>query len=181
MPCNRLHKFLFFVLPLCCSCSQTEPRAAVKQASSSIEKLALIEINRQLIEKDREIIETVIYQKGWEMNYHTEGYYSVLMEEGQGKKIGNNSSVKLLCKVQLLDGTVCYDKQIRSFKVNTTNEIAGLHQGLINRYEGDKLRFIFPPHMAYGLLGDRDEIPPRATLIFDVEILNVNGINEVEK
>jgi FKBP-type peptidyl-prolyl cis-trans isomerase len=54
-----------------------------------------------------------------------------------------------------------------------TGEIAGLQQGLLNRRGGDKLRFIFPPHMAYGLLGDRDKIPPRALLIFNVEILAI--------
>jgi len=173
MNCCRLYSFLCILL-LCCSCSSNEPREAIKQTSSSVEIKALTEVNRQLIEKDKDIIEALMRRKNWEMNYHSDGYYSMVMYEGQGKKIQHNSIVELLCKIQLLDGTVCYENQKRSFKVNATNEIAGLHQGLLDRRGGDKLRFIFPSHMAYGLLGDRDKIPLRAALIFEAEILSVN-------
>jgi FKBP-type peptidyl-prolyl cis-trans isomerase len=135
--------------------------------------MALAEVNRQLMEKDKDIMECMIRRKGWEMNYHPEGYYSMAMSEGQGKKISDTSIVETACKVLLLDGTVCYENQIRAFNLSKTNEIAGLQQGVLNKRGGDKLRFIFPPHMAYGLLGDQDKIPPRAALIFEVEILNV--------
>jgi FKBP-type peptidyl-prolyl cis-trans isomerase len=30
-----------------------------------------------------------------------------------------------------------------------------------------------PPHLAYGLIGDNKKIPARATIIYDVEILDV--------
>jgi FKBP-type peptidyl-prolyl cis-trans isomerase len=162
------------VLLLCISCSSEEPREAVKRNTSSVETIDLTELNRQLTEKDRDIIESLMHRKNWKMNYHPEGFYSMALSEGRGKNIGDHSTVELLCKVQLLDGTVCYNRQIRSFTMNQTNEIAGLNQGLLNRRGGDKLRFIFPPYMAYGLLGDRDKIPPRAALIFEVEVLNVN-------
>ena len=162
------------VFLLCSSCSSEEPRVAVNKNTSSVETMALAELNRQLTEKDKDIMEALMRRKNWNMHCHPEGFYSMALKEGRGKNIGNNSAVELLCKVQLLDGTVCYENQIRSFSVNQTNEIAGLHQGLLNRHGGDKLRFIFPPYMAYGLLGDRDKIPPRAALIFEVEVLNVN-------
>jgi len=177
MNCKGLYNFFLLTLLVgfsSCSCSSEEPREAIKPAASSVEAEALVEINRHLVEKEKDIVETMIRSKGWEMNYHAEGYYSMLISGGEGKKIVDNSLVRIACKVQLPDGTVCYDNQIRSFKVNSTVEIAGLHTGLLNRLEGDKLRFIFPPHMAYGLLGDQDKIPPRATLIFEVEVLNVD-------
>jgi FKBP-type peptidyl-prolyl cis-trans isomerase len=162
------------LLLLCCSCSSNEPREAVKQVTSSFETETLTEVNRQLVEKETDNIEALICKKNWKMNYHPEGYYSMVINEGQGKKIQDNSTVELLCKIQLLDGTVCYENQIRSFKINKTEEIAGLHQGLLGRREGAQLRFIFPFHMAYGLSGDRDKVPLRAALIFEVDILNVN-------
>ncbi|MCL2097661.1 MAG: FKBP-type peptidyl-prolyl cis-trans isomerase [Bacteroidales bacterium] len=171
---NSLYNLLGIVLLLCASCSSEEPREAVRKGATSVETMALTELNRQLTEKDEDIIECLMRRKNWTMNYHSEGFYSMVLNEGRGKNIADNSMVELLCKVQLLDGTVCYERQLRSFKVNTTNEIAGLHQGMLNRRGGDKLRFIFPPYMAYGLLGDRDKIPPRAALIFEVEVLNVD-------
>jgi len=173
MNCCRLYSFLCMLL-LCCSCSSNEPREAIRQAAPSPEMMTLLEVNRHLIEKERDVIENLIRRKKWTMNYHPEGYYSMVIYEGKGKKIQHNSAVELLCKIQLPDGTVCYENQRRSFNVNKTNEIAGLHQGLLDRRGGDKLRFIFPAHTAYGLPGDKDRIPLRATLIFEVEILNVH-------
>lgn len=158
----------------CYACASNEPREPVKQLAPSAESIALAEVNRQLTEQEKDSIEVMIGRKDWRMNYHPEGYYSMVITKGQGKKIKENAAVELLCKVQLLDGTLCYEQQRRAFIVNKTNEIAGLHQGLLNRRSGDKLRFVFPSHMAYGLLGDRDQIPPRAGLIFEVEILNVD-------
>ena len=174
MYCNCLYSFLCIVLLLCSSCSSNEPREPVKQAAVLVETIALTEVNRQLMEKDKDIIETLMHRKNWEMNYHPEGYYSMVIKEGKGGEIQNNSTVELLRKIQLLDGTVCYEEQKHSFNVNRTEEIAGLHQALLGRRGGDNLRFIFLPHMAYGLLGDRDKIPLRASLIFEIEILNVN-------
>ena len=163
------------VLLLCSSCcSSGEPREAVKKNVPSPETEILLEFNRQLTEKNKDSITSFIRRENWAMNGHPEGFYSMVLKEGLGEKVENHSTVELLCKVQLLDGTVCYENQRRSFRINQTNEIAGLHQGLLNRREGDKLRFIFPPYMAYGLLGDRDKIPSQAVVIFEVEILKVN-------
>jgi len=170
---NRLYNLLCLAVLLCCACASDEPREAVNPISPPAKTMALAEVNRQLMEKDKDIIESKMRRKGWEMEYHPEGYYSMLISEGTGKKISDASTVELICKVQLLNGTLCYDNQIRSFNLSKTNEIAGLQQGVFNQREGDKLRFIFPPQLAYGLLGDQDKIPPRAALIVEVEILNV--------
>ena len=39
--------------------------------------------------------------------------------------------------------------------------------------EGDKAKAIIPSHLAYGFIGDEKQIPKRATLIYDIEVLNV--------
>ena len=38
---------------------------------------------------------------------------------------------------------------------------------------GDKARFVIPSHLGYGSRGAGGVIPPDATLIFDVELMNV--------
>ena len=39
--------------------------------------------------------------------------------------------------------------------------------------KGNKARFILPSHLAYGFSGNGNDIPPRATLLYDLEVLEV--------
>jgi FKBP-type peptidyl-prolyl cis-trans isomerase len=38
---------------------------------------------------------------------------------------------------------------------------------------GQKGKFILPPHLAYGLLGDEKMIPSRSIIVYDIEMLKV--------
>jgi hypothetical protein len=32
---------------------------------------------------------------------------------------------------------------------------------------------ILPSHLAYGLIGDQDVIPPKSTLVYDIELIDI--------
>ena len=51
--------------------------------------------------------------------------------------------------------------------------IAGWTEGLQLMSEGAKYRFHIPYHLAYGEQGAGASIPPYATLVFDVELIEV--------
>lgn len=58
------------------------------------------------------------------------------------------------------------------FVLGAGTVIAGWDQGIQGMKEGGVRRITIPPDMAYGESGWRD-IPPNATLVFDVELLEV--------
>lgn len=52
--------------------------------------------------------------------------------------------------------------------------IAGWTEGLQHMAIGAKYRFTIPYNLAYGTQGAGGQIPPYATLVFDVELLGIN-------
>jgi len=102
--------------------------------------------------------------------------YKVL-QEGNGKQATKGSNVSVHYKGQLVDGTV-FDssyqrKQPIDFQVGIGQVIAGWDEGLLLLKVGDKARFVIPSNLAYGSQGAGGVIPPDATLIFDVELMDV--------
>ncbi|MCX7954737.1 MAG: FKBP-type peptidyl-prolyl cis-trans isomerase [Bacteroidales bacterium] len=75
------------------------------------------------------------------------------------------------------DGRI-FDSSIRrgfpfEFKLGSGMVIKGWEEGIKLMNKGDKLRFIIPPNLAYGEQGIFNVIPPNATLIFDVELIDI--------
>ncbi|OAV91597.1 hypothetical protein PTTG_04247 [Puccinia triticina 1-1 BBBD Race 1] len=61
------------------------------------------------------------------------------------------------------------------FTLGKKQVIAGWDQGLLDMCIGEKRKLIIPPNMAYGESGAGGVIPGGATLIFDVELLDITN------
>jgi len=86
-------------------------------------------------------------------------------------------TVSVHYKGQLADGTV-FDssykrKEPLEFQVGVGQVIAGWDEGICLLQVGDKARLVIPSHLGYGARGAGGVIPGDATLIFDVELVNV--------
>lgn len=99
------------------------------------------------------------------------------LQQGTGKEAVKGKEITVHYIGMLEDGTV-FDssvtrKQPLTFTLGAGMVIAGWDQGFDGMQEGGKRKLTIPPHLAYGSRGAGGVIPPNATLIFDVELLQV--------
>ncbi len=100
--------------------------------------------------------------------------YSVITE-GAGAKAKSNNQVKVHYTGTLIDGTV-FDSSVSRGEpavFGVTQVISGWVEGLQLMSAGSKYKFFIPSNLAYGAQGAGKAIGPNATLIFEVELLEI--------
>ena len=100
-----------------------------------------------------------------------------MIQKGNGKKAENGKTVSVHYEGSLENGKVFDSSYTRKkpieFPLGEGNVIEGWDEGIALLQVGDKARFVIPSHLGYGSSGAGGVIPPNATLIFDVELMDV--------
>ncbi len=104
------------------------------------------------------------------------GLQIVQVNTTSGKEAQAGNTVSAHYTGYLTNGTV-FDSSVGGdpivFPLGTGSVIEGWDEGLQGMKVGEKRRLIIPPELAYGASGAGGVIPPNATLIFDVELMDV--------
>ena len=100
-----------------------------------------------------------------------------IIQKGNGKAAEAGKTVSVHYKGQLADGTVFDSSYKRNspldFQVGVGQVISGWDEGICLLNVGDKARLVIPSDLGYGSAGAGGVIPPNATLVFDVELMDV--------
>ncbi|OEK01233.1 hypothetical protein BFP97_06790 [Roseivirga sp. 4D4] len=105
------------------------------------------------------------------------GVKYLYLERGDGPKIDSLSRVSTHINLMVAGDTVwsTYNEgeQIFEFDAKRTSLIKGFDEVVMYGREGDRILAIIPPELGYGTRGAGDDIPPNATLFFDLNMVKV--------
>lgn len=99
------------------------------------------------------------------------GLYYKIIKKGEGDFVQISDKVSFKYEGKLLNGEI-FDKQAKPITFNVKDLIAGWKEIMIKLKPGSKVFLIVPPHLGYGT-HDLDDIPASSTLIFNMEIIDI--------
>ena len=107
-----------------------------------------------------------------------QGMKREILEQGTGKPSKNGDTVSVHYVGTLENGTKFESSIDRgtpfSFTLGAGQVIKGWDLGVEGMKVGEKRKLTIPPDLAYGAAGAGNLIPPNATLVFEIELLNIS-------
>ena len=156
------------------ACNRQEPARTKEQIPDPEE--SLIKANQHIVNAENEQIDDFIARYKWEMVKTETGLRYMIYDDVKSKNIEADDKVVLEYSVKLLNGDLVYssDKDgLLEFTVGKGQTITGLEEGIKFLSKGDKARLVIPSYLAHGLVGDQDKITYKATLVYDIEVIEV--------
>lgn len=139
-------------------------------------KEELIQKHKDRIQTEEDRIDAYVRRRDWEMKETGTGLRYLILEEGEGALANEGQTAVVKYKISLLNGRECYaskEGETESFLIGEDAVESGLHEGIQFMNKGASAVLITPPHLAHGLLGDRDKIPANATLVFEIKLVDL--------
>jgi FKBP-type peptidyl-prolyl cis-trans isomerase len=165
----------FLVLLVSCRDPGEENNKPVRINKEAV-KNQFIEANKMLAQKESDDMDA--YARNHQMNFQSTPLgirYYVYSASAKGDSIKDNMEIAMEYTISLLDGTECYsstENGLKRFVVGMEEMESGIHKAVKFLKKGDKAIILLPSHLAHGLLGDMNKIPPQMPIIYDVHILD---------
>lgn len=156
------------------ACSQNGSKN--KRPDRESQKENLLKANKGLVSLDQQRIKNYAKRRNWQMQVSETGLWYQLLDTNGNEKAQTGKIAHLKYQVSLLDGTICYTSDslgLMQFKIGQGGVESGLEEAILLMRVGEKGRFILPPHLAHGLLGDDNKIPPRSVIVYSAELLKL--------
>lgn len=173
-----MKKLIFIILPITffsfCSCNNEIQDKENNSQKSSTE--SLVKANRYLVKNENEEIENYINRHQWKMSETGSGLRYMIYEHGTGETAKKGQVVQLDYELSLITGDVVSSSKENGpmvFQIGHGGVESGLEEALLLMKNGDQAKLVIPSHLAHGFLGNSDKIPPRATLIYDIKVVNL--------
>lgn len=168
-----IKKELLFCLLILCSC--TEEVEQPKPVQWDMKKST--EMNKELAIEESINIDLYFSQhENWEVKQTGTGLRYVILKKTDGAFPEPGMDAKTQYKISLLDGTEVYKTapdEVDIFRIDKSEMESGIHEGIKLMRVGEKAKLVFPSHLAHGLIGDLQKIPPLSPLVVDIELIGI--------
>lgn len=165
------------VLMIFSSCgSDTKVDDKTEEIKKELLNNNLQNVNKTLVNDENEQINSYIERHQFKMQETQTGLRYMIYHKTNGKTPPARGKVVIRFVVSLINGVECYNSKtdgLKQIELGIAEVESGLEEGILLMKEGEKATLIIPSHLAFGLLGDEKKIPKRATLIYDVELVQV--------
>lgn len=163
---------LTFVLISCGNDNSQQP----KELDENKLQEPLMKANKQAVKTEDDQIINYINRHKWDMKATGSGLRYAIYKHGSGAKAETGKIAIINYTVELISGEQIYssDKEgSKEFLIGKGGVESGIEEGILLLHIGDHAKFIIPSHLGFGLLGDQNKVPPKSTLIYDIELLDL--------
>lgn len=171
-----MNKWLLLFLISCSACRQYNDRSSPDEVQTQlIDKLT--DVNIQFVKDETRQIDEFISRHNFLTKMTGTGLrYQIYKKASKQYSPVIHDHIRIDYRLFLLDGTLCYATDSihhLELRLGEGTETRGLEEGLMLMKEGDRARLIVPAHLAFGLTGDGNKVPPASALYYDVTLLSV--------
>lgn len=136
---------------------------------------SLEKANRYLLIQESEQIDDYIERHDLNVIQTGTGLRYQIHNNGDGVLIKEGDVVTLEYEVRLLNGNLIYSSANdgdKTFLVGRGGVESGLEEAVLKLCKNSVATLILPAHLAHGLIGDGNKVPPRATLVYKLKIID---------
>ena len=164
------------------SCKETEARRPISYATGTYKK-AMIEKNIKLVAQEEKIIDSIMKSTP-EKEYliSKKGFWYTYEQRNNQDTLTPKRGDMAYFEYELNDlyGNVIYtalELRPQEYLVDKQEIMTGLRHGIKLMRKNEKVTFLFPSHVGYGYLGDKNRIGPNIPLKCTVTLTDFKPVN----
>lgn len=134
------------------------------------------EVNKDVALEELEQIDLLLERYQWPVTETGTGIRYWIYEQGNGRKLSNGDRIQSEYTIHLINGNEVYNSDndgLMDLDIGNSNVTPGMAEMVHLLHEGDGVKIIIPSHLGFGLAGDGQKIPSRATLIYDLKKIKI--------
>ena len=158
------------------SCDNVKNKKENQHIDDKQLELSLVEMNRKMLQYESELIDNYIEKNNLKVIKTGTGLRYQIVNEGDGDLIKKGDVVTLEYELSLLSGELLYSSENdgnKVFLVSRGGVETGLEEAVLKLKNNSEAILILPSHLAHGLLGDGNKIPPKAIIVYKIKVIDI--------